>query len=354
MHRVTIGVDAQRLSDARKNWANCNAVATANANCPTVGVEKGVLQLDQREIVTSLGPYVREELDLGAWRATLGLRHDDTRFELRDAYLADGRNDSGNRTMRAWSPMGALSFRVTPDLAWYASVTSAFETPTTTELGNNADGSAGLNRTLAPQYSTTMEMGAKGIALSNGRWRYDLAIYRTAVRDELIPFDIGSGRTAYRNAGRTRRRGVEVSSDGDVGPVTLALAFTFSDFRFGDYRVGTAQYAGNSIPGVPERQVQTSATWHLPNAFVVAEWMAKSAVIVSDANTAFAPAYAVTNLRIGGTTPKRPWIAPVFGVSNLFDRKHVASVAVNAAAGKFYEPGTGRMWFVGLSAASAK
>jgi hypothetical protein len=40
------------------------------------------------------------------------------------------------------------------------------------------------------------------------------------------------------------------------------------------------------------------------------------------------------------------------------DRKHVASVAVNAAGtvvtGKFYEPGPGRTWFAGLSAATAR
>src|SRR6185503_7893854 len=54
-HRVTAGVDVQRLSDLRKNWANCNGVVTPTANCATVGVEKGVLQLDQQELVTSLG-----------------------------------------------------------------------------------------------------------------------------------------------------------------------------------------------------------------------------------------------------------------------------------------------------------
>ena len=357
-HRVTAGVDAQRLSDARKNWANCNAVATATANCPTVGVERGVLQLDQREVVTSAGPYVRDEVGFGKVLASLGARYDNTRFELRDAFLSDGRDDSGVRTMRAVSPMGALSFRMTPNIVWYASWSSAFETPTTTELGNQQNGSAGLNTTLQPQYSTTGELGAKGFALSNGRLRYDFATFTTSVRDELIPFDIGSGRTAYRNAGRTRRRGVELSSDGDVGPLTLAATFTFSDFRFGNYVSGTTQLSGRRIPGIPERQAQTSVTWHLPHAFIVSEWQAKSHVYVNDANAAKAPGYAVVNLRAGAAMPKRPWLAPVFGVSNLLDRKHVGSVAVNAAgtvtSGKFYEPGPGRTWFFGLSAATAR
>ena len=35
-NRVSVGADAQWLNDARKNWANCNGVATANASCPAL------------------------------------------------------------------------------------------------------------------------------------------------------------------------------------------------------------------------------------------------------------------------------------------------------------------------------
>ena len=71
-NRLSIGADAQWLSDARKNWANCNAVATANASCPTLTNEKGMLTLDQRERVSSVGPYVRDEMVVGRFRASAG------------------------------------------------------------------------------------------------------------------------------------------------------------------------------------------------------------------------------------------------------------------------------------------
>ena len=74
---------------------------------------------------------------------------------------------------------------------------STDETPTTTELGNLADGSAGLNRDLKPQYSTTYELGSKGVAIGN--LQYDVSLFRTEVRDELIPFEVpgGNGRVAF-------------------------------------------------------------------------------------------------------------------------------------------------------------
>jgi len=363
LHRVSAGADFQRLSDARKNWANCNAVATANASCPSTTVEKGILQLDQREIVSSTGPYVRDELEVGIVRASAGLRADNVTFQVRDAFLSDGRDDSGTRALRALSPMLGIAARLSPLHALYANVSSAFETPTTTELGNQADGSAGLNRDLKPQYSTTAESGAKGVALS--RLQYDVAVFQTTVRDELIPFEIpgGNGRTYFRNAGRTRRRGVELQLAADValplGSATLVGSYALSQFRFADFRVGTNQYSGNAIPGIPEHVGQASATWRVRGAFLVTEGIAKSRVYVNDANAASAPAFTIVNLRTGVTALfGKPWLSPVIGAQNVFDRHYVGSVAVNAsgatiAATKFYEPAPGRTWLFGLSAATS-
>src|SRR6185503_14767587 len=122
---------------------------------------------------------------------------------------------------------------------------------------------AGLNRDLQPQYSTIYEVGAKGLALS--RVQYDVAAFDAEVRNELIPFatPTSNARMFYRNAGRTRRQGVELSLSGDAGPLSLVSTYTYSRFRFRDFQTATAQYGGNTIPGIPEQQVQAAATLHL-------------------------------------------------------------------------------------------
>jgi iron complex outermembrane receptor protein len=356
--RLSVGVDAQWLSDLRKNWANCNGVATANATCPVLSIEKGTISLDQRERVSSLGPYVRDEIEVGRLRASAGVRADQVRFDLVDHYTGDGRDDSGERTMRAVSPMFGAAWRASPLHSLYASVGSAFETPTTTELGNQADGTAGLNRDLKPQFSMNYEVGAKGLALS--RVQYDVALFDTEVRDELIPFQIqnGNGRTYYRNAGRTRREGAELELSGDVGPVTLTTAYAYSHFRFRDFVNGGVQFAGKAIPGIPEQQWQAAATWHVPHALLVGDLQSKSQVFVNDGNAAAAPSFTVVDARIVGLAAfGKPWLSPVVGVQNLFDRQYIGSVAVNAsgatlAATKFYEPSPRRTWIIGLSAAT--
>src|SRR5690242_17914869 len=241
-HRVSIGADAALQNDLRKNWANCNAVATPSASCPVLASEKGVLQLDQRELVSSVGPYIRDELELfDRFNLSAGVRADYIRFRLEDHFLGDGRDDSGNRLLHAVSPMVGAVARLSQVTALYANVGSAFETPTTTELGNQPNGNAGLNYDLKPQFSTTYETGLKG--LLGDDLQYDVALFDTEVRDELIPYEVpgGNGRTYYRNAGRTRRTGFELTAGTEFGPLSLNAAYTYSHFRFRDFLSGGAQ-----------------------------------------------------------------------------------------------------------------
>ncbi|HET9424576.1 MAG TPA: TonB-dependent receptor [Gemmatimonadaceae bacterium] len=344
---LTLGGDFQRQDDDRKNWANCNGVATATANCPTVGQEKGVLQIDQRELVTGGGPYARLAVDRGRLHAAAGVRTDAIRFEVQDRFLGD-QDDSGTRTLRATSPMFGLAWRMTRLASVYANYTTAFETPTTTELGNQADGSAGLNRDLLPQYSRTVEAGVKAL------WRnvtWEISGFHTRVRDELIAFQPPSGRTYYQNAGATRRNGAELSAFTALGPLEAGVAYSYSRFRFEDFNSGGVQMKDNAIPGIPEHQGQVSLLRRFRgNGFVIAEGVAKSRVWANDANTASAAAYQIFNARAGRDfTLASVRVSPTVGVNNLAGVKYVGSVAINAtgAAPKFFEPAPGRTWIAG-------
>src|SRR5262249_36056535 len=184
-----------------------------------------------------------------------------------------------------------------------------------TQGGYASSGAAGRNRERQPHVSGTAEVGAKG--LGAGRVQYDASLFDTEVRDELIPFQIpnGNGRTYYRNAGRTRREGAELELLTEVGPLTLTAAYAYSHFRFRDFVNGGVQFAGKTIPGIPEQQWQAAATWRVPRAFLVADVQSKSQVFVNDANAAAAPSFAVVDARIVGVAAfGKPWLSPVVGV----------------------------------------
>ena len=128
----------------------------------------------------SIGPFVRDEIAFSdRYRLTLGARADVVRFRVDDQLIA-GTNpdDSGERTLNAVSPLVGFVARLGALHSAYANVSTAFETPTATELANKPDGSAGINPSLDPQYATTVEAGLKGALF--GRVRYDALALRHA------------------------------------------------------------------------------------------------------------------------------------------------------------------------------
>lgn len=345
--RMTVGVDVQHQDDDRQELENCTDAATPRVRCTVVPAQRGALRRSQRERVSSVGPYATGEVSAGRYRVSGGLRADAIRFDVRDRLVtATDPDESGRRRMRAISPHVGILARLDEASSLYANTSSAFETPTATELGNKPDGTAGINTALEPQRSRTFELGAKG-----GRpgLSYDLAAYFTRVRDELVPFEItgGAGRRFFRNAGQTRRRGVELALGADIGRLALRSAANYSDFEFVEFRTSTTNFAGKTIPGVPANFAELSAAWTSSRFQIGAFSRFASSVFVDDANSARAPGYELLSVRARGTVRVNGLsFAPAFALENVFDRRYVGAVSVNAAGGRFYEPAPGRT-FVG-------
>ena len=354
-HRIAAGIDFQSQNDLRRNYAVCTDTVSSpvpTPTCPEIRSERGIVTLDQRELVSSIGAYVSDDVDLSAKvSVTAGVRADNIRFEVRDRLMtASNPDDSGDRALGSLSPIAGIVARVTPFNSVYANVSSAFETPTATELGNQPDGSAGINSELDPQRSLTAEAGAKGFAASF--LRYDIAVFTTSVRDELVPFEIpgSDGRRYFRNAGKTSRRGAEAGADVAVGSMSLLLAYNYSRFRFERFTSGGSDFSGRQIPGIPKHRAQAALTFSKAVGFASLETELAGPSFADDANTVRSSGYSVFHAR-GGLTPLRanPRLSITVGIHNIFDRAYASSLAVNAARGRYYEPAAPRALFAGLS-----
>jgi iron complex outermembrane receptor protein len=344
--RLAGGGDLQWQNDDRQEYENCVDIATVSATCPAAKVPRGALRKNQRELVSSAGPFVRGEVALApSLLASLGVRADAITFRVRDRLIsATNPDDSGERTLHAVSPATGLVWRIAPLASLYATVATSFETPTTTELGNKPDGSAGINPDLQPQRTLSFEVGGKGV-LPGTALRYEVAAFDTRARDELVPFDIpgGAGRRYFRNAGRTQRRGAEVGAEAELGALSLRSAYSYSHFRYVEYLVGATSYAGKRIPGVPEHALSATAALRAGAFTLSGTADVASAVDVDDANSAQAAGRTIlgvalsNTLRVGGAR-----LASLVALQNLADVRSVGSVSVNATGGKFYEPAPGR------------
>ena len=352
---LAAGFDAQWQNDLRRNFGVCADTVRSSlptAACPDPDSDRGLVSLDQRELVSSSGFFVSDDIELDPrFIVSAGIRADRVRFEVKDRLInATNPDDSGDRNLNALSPVAGALFRATPTQSIYANVSTAFETPTATELGNHEDGSAGINQTLDPQRSVTFETGAKG--WFDNHLRYDAAIFHTRVNDELVPFEIPSsnGRRYFRNAGRTSRNGAELGLDANAGIVSLSAAYTYSDFHFVRYVTGTSDFDGNTIPGIPKHRLQSALKVSRRGNFALVETESASRAWADDPNTFRAPSYTVAGVRAGSSISRaNAHGSIVIGVQNVLDRTFASSIVVNAARGKYFEPAPRRTFYVGLS-----
>jgi iron complex outermembrane recepter protein len=333
-----IELDVQR--DDRQNYANAQG-------------QRGALRLDQYERVRGAGAfgYLRAAL---ATRAdiTAGVRYDHFDFSVTDRFVtATDPDDSGSRSMDAVSPSLGITTRPVERLEVFGTVSTSFETPTTTELANRPEGAGGFNPTLRPTRGTTLEAGAR--ALLGTATSLEVTAHRTALQDELVPFEVQGvqGRTFFSNAGRSTHRGYEVAvSTALPHSVSGRVAYSYLDARFEEYSRGGNVFDGNRIPGVAPHSLDAVARWQPAAWFVEARGQHRGAVPADDANTAEAAAYSLLDLR-GGIRPVRFGgvdVAPVAGITNVLDTRYVAAVAVNAFGGRFFEPGPARSVYLGV------
>jgi len=357
VHRLTAGIDFQRLRDDRKNFAY---TASDPAKPDTVRT------LDQLEHVTEIGPFVQSALELSP-RTTLtaGLRYDWVKFGVQDHLIFatptdTNPDDSGARLMRALSGSFGIGVNPSSTVTVYANVGSSFETPTTTELANSPAGTGGFNTGLKPQQAWNYEIGTRGSA--GQRVGYTVAVFQADVRDALIPYEIAAPRFYYRNAGSTRHRGMEVSADLSIAPgMSLNVAWTYSDYRYRHYTfTDTIPHVldGRALPGIPKHWLNLFARAHpaaLRGVWAELQQSYSSGYVVSDTGSTTTSPWWATNVRVGWEGNSGGMrLGPFLGINNAFNHRYVSSVVINAARGRFYEPAPGRNVYLGLSVGAGR
>ena len=347
--RLAIGADLLNQRDDRQNYTNCAGTPRPAPACPTAD-DRGNQTVNQEERVTGLGAYVRGEfVPMARVTLTGAVRSDRTRFEVTDRRATDpALAEPPPRTMSAVSPMVGVNWRIGALSSAYATISTSFETPTTTELANSPTGVGGLNPDLKPQHGVSYEVGFKG---AYSAITYDAAIYTIITEDELIPFQVpgaAAGRQFFRNAGQTTRRGAEVGLSGVAGPVSLGASATWLRYVYDDFVVAGTSFEDNKVPGVAPVTVNAFASISPNWGMAALELMHGGRVAANNANTAWADSYQIVNARVAFKVPTQFSMEPVVGVENIFDKTWASNVVVNAAGGRYFEPGPGRSFFVGL------
>ena len=322
------------------------------------GGDHGPLTRDEKDKVLNVSLYVENALNVtDRLTAVAGTRFDRSTRTVDDHFLSNG-DQSDERIFDPVTPRLGLRYDM-PAIggSFFFNASRTVEPPLLLELSSfgNPGGFIDLDAQQAWQY----EIGARGRRVGLA---WELSFYDIELRDEILnlnvqpfpnaPFTVPS----YRNASRTRHLGVEAGLGWQIpgalfvrgaerDRLTTRLAYTYGRFTY----VGDQAYGGNDIPGAPAHHINAELKYEHPSGLSIAprvEWIPQSYFMDSE-NTVKNDAWASLGLRAEWALARAGVTAFAEG-RNLLDERYSASVQVDNAAGRYYEPADPRAVYVGL------
>jgi len=343
-NRLTVGL--------QPSWLNMD-----NRQFVNEAGEHGDLRKQQKDEAVGLALYAENALALTPrLTAVAGFRLDHAIRKSHDRFLSDG-DQSDHREFNPVLPKLGMLYAI-PSFQGqvYANVSRSFEPPLLLEL-NSLTVPGFID--LAGQDAWQFELGVRG---RSGPFGWDVAAYDVELKNEILNINVqpftGAPFTVptYRNAPRTRHYGIETGVEYAVqggvfhrgekrDEARLRLAYTFARYRFLD----DPDFEGNDVPGAPEHHLQAEVHYRHPSGFSLApkvEWVPGS-YFINSANTASNDGWAT----IGHCAEyefDRLGLTAFAAGENLTDTRYSASVQVDNAAGRSFEPADGRGFYLGL------
>lgn len=333
-----VGMEASSQVDNRQRFANKSGV-------------KGNINLDQKESFQGGGIYGQYRYFISSkWEIIAGARLDKIKLSVEDLYLTDG-DHSGDIDYIRLNPSVGFLFKPNTNSSIFGDWSKHFETPALTELSANPSNAGGFNPDLKPQTSVQYSLGYR---FKHTKWvRSEFSIYQIDLKDEWIAYGLAAfpGRTFYKNAGISRRNGLEIFTQiFPEGKVSSIHSLTFASHTFRDYPSGNQNYKGNWVPGFSPFQLFSELRAQLyPSIFISGNmrWLGKQ--FANDNNSVVVPAYFLIGARLQYNLPvKKAGLEIMGGVNNLLNVEYYSNLRINAAANRFFEPAPGRTFYVGL------
>ncbi len=294
---------------------------------------------------TYYGLYVSNIFDVTPdLSLTLSGRFNSAKTILRDQI---GTALNGNHSYDRFNPGMGLTYKITPSVTAYARYSETNRVPTPAEL-SCADEAAPCSLAnffvsdppLNQVVSQSIETGLRGGfgAGATGRIQWNVGIFSNDNDNDiiLIPSDI-VGRAFFRNAGDTRRRGIEVGVEYQTERFSAFVDYAYVEATFrsnlsinspshpaADADGNISVVPGNRLPGVAPHSLKFGAGYDVTPALSVAfdGQLASGQYLFGDeSNTApKVPGYLVVN---ANTRYQASDHIEVFAmVQNLFDTKY--------------------------------
>lgn len=253
-------------------------------------------------------------------------------------------------------PRMALSYQLTHDFIWRASLSRGYSTPTTGEV-RPTDHT--INPLLQAQDGYNYETGLR-LRNKDERFLLDASIFYYRLNNAIVQLTHDDGTAYYTNAGGTNQPGLELyftgwlikqNSPGFIRGLQLNQSYTYSKFTFREYQDAIKNYTGNNLTGVPRQAIVTSVYFLLPRRlYLFSQYSFTDKLPLNDANTVYAPAYHLLEARFGWRhlLKGKTQIEIDAGADNLLNQNYSLGNDLNAAGSRYYNPAPLRNYFGGV------
>ena len=328
-NNIMLGFEMNSQVDDRKRFDNIYG-------------EKGSIKYDGEEKFFMSASFLQWMISYRAHQIFSALRFDYNRASLNDKLL-ENRKTFYDADYQNFTPLLGYKYKINEQLSYFINYTTHFETPTLYETGNSPE--------LRPQRNQIRELG---IFIENSLARHgEIVLFESKVENEIVPYEIEDepGRSYFKNAGITKRRGLEFSlSTNPYKRLEFQYTHTRAEYKFIRFGHGEDILNGNFLPAIPRYFGKFNILYSLTsNLNVDAEIYYSGKVYFDDHNTAEGNGYLLTNLKIENVFNifERGTTLFIY-IGNVFDTDYNSNIRINAYNDRYYEPAPSRYYSVGL------
>ncbi len=296
--------------------------------------------------------FTQLQLSLGKWRFETGISENEESFRYKR--LTEGSTDFTHKLSVNFAPRFSIGYQFNSSLLIYGVVSKGYSSPSIAELRPS---SKVFNNSIQAEYGWNSEIGLKG-GLFNHRLLFEVNYYHLHLQQAIIAHTNTDGSQIFINAGNTKQDGLEVSLQyrllikplGIIKSINLSESYSYQPYKFLSYQLGTINYSGNHLTGVPENVQVTTLSFLFKNGhYLNVSYNKVSSMPLTDANDVYAKAYHLLDFKIGLKFKCFKMTNEIYaGGNNLLNELYSLGNDINAAGKRFYNPSPPINFFIGL------
>jgi iron complex outermembrane receptor protein len=324
---------------------------------------QGSLQGEKFSATNEKRNYSNYFLQMEIWLAKnlhleTGIALNTTKYSLQDVFINSNAQNTDYTFGTIWSPRIGFSYKVGNGKNIYTSISKGFSVPSVAETLTPG---GQINTDLKPETGWNYELGFKGNWFGNKLYT-ELTLFSTQIENLLVARRTADDQYVGINAGSSSHPGVEFLVnykllDFNKFQITPYFSAALNHFKFKYFVDGEADYSGNQLTGVPDKQWNFGLDISTQYGFSLnTSYRTVGRIPMNDSNTKYTDSYSLLDIKATYffTILKVLKTELNAGVNNALDEKYAASILPNAlgfgaVAPRYYYPGNPLNFYGGFS-----